>query len=382
MSPQKNFMSSLLPAFDDLDATATWVSSTASQHPKPVFDMADFSAFNVDSAFPSVGDSDLEKLFDFKFPSPVLAETQGLDTGLGSFTAVPPSSTLPSGPAFIPSNLPAADNMTFNALQLDMFDSFTPSGSPLAASSGYTSPAFEFSPTPALTMCPTVDSTPGARSNSRSSSRSSFSAQTEDVKPVLSRVPSTASTASSIIGPDGKPKKQHLCPYVDCARHHRTFRSNADLQRHIRSHRGERPHACPSPGCGKAYGQHNKMVNHVKQQHPALLPYVEVGRSRRRTTTSAPVSTASSRANSVPRTSSAASTPAPHAASHTPTSVGPTRTATTQAPRAAPYSIPDPASTAAARLAYTLGATRGDNGVSLTAHARLRNEVFGHPMWS
>jgi uncharacterized C2H2 Zn-finger protein len=186
-------------------------------------------------------------------------------------------------------NANAHGNANANALQLDT-TSLTPSGSPRTG--GYPSPSFELSPTPGLTH-PTA-STPGPRSHTRCSSRSS-----DGLASGLTSVVVTPGGGSPIIpiraslGGGGRknsavangtfiPKKSHLCPFESCERHTRTFRSNADLQRHIRSHKGEKPHKCPSHDCQKAYGQQNKMVKHVESQHPHLLAMVEVGRTRTR----------------------------------------------------------------------------------------------------
>ncbi|RSH77893.1 uncharacterized protein EHS24_002964 [Apiotrichum porosum] len=328
---------SLLPAFDESvhSSTATWVTSTV-----PKFIADDFAPYD----FPNTTgnqpmDNDFEALFNIKFPSPILPETAIFDSGIPGISSAPQaaleSALAAATGASTMACAPALTDKANNALQLDMFD-ITPAHSPLAGSSSYASPAFQFSPTPGLTACPTVDSTPAPRSNSRCSSRSSFSLQNDTDKPV----------ADTIIGPDGKVKKLHLCPYEECARHTRTFRSNADLQRHIRSHRGERPYACPAPGCDKAYGQQNKMVNHVKQQHPALTSLVEIGRSRRRApaaaaaaATAAAVASGASSTASTP-SSSAASTPARAAAVRTVSSPATARSVSASSSRAAPYAVP------------------------------------------
>lgn len=186
-------------------------------------------------------------------------------------------------------------------------------------SSGYNSPAFQMSPTPGLTAsgCVTVNSTPAPRTISRCSTRSTNTNGDKDGEPKEEPKQLLKQTASGF-----KPKKPHLCPYPNCERNTRTFRSNADLERHIRSHRGERPHKCPAIGCGKAYGQRNKMANHVKQQHPPLFPMVDTGRTRgpRRVLAEAAANGAASRTPSA--ASSAASTPN-SSVLHTPTRPAP-----------------------------------------------------------
>lgn len=299
---------SLLPAFDDdgtglFDATASWVSSnTAKPSANPKFVAEDFNFdFATFAGAPSsntqhhfTGDDSIEALFDFKFPSPSLPAPVAFDTGLATLAPVPTAQHQPQPqPQPQPSSsaqLMTAASADANALQLQVTpeQTFTPTGSPHTTSAGYASPsAFQYSPTPGLTMCPTVTSTPAPRSTSRCSSRSPFSHSADgSAAEHAARLPSSAVTVAAAHNhynnnsPLPKVKKVHLCPFEGCARATRTFRSNADLQRHIRSHRGERPYACPAPNCGKAYGQQNKMVNHVRQQHPALLSVIEVGRSR------------------------------------------------------------------------------------------------------
>ncbi|KAL1411262.1 hypothetical protein Q8F55_002213 [Vanrija albida] len=285
---------SLLPAFDDdgtglFGATASWVSSTSAKPSTNAkftpedfnFDFATFAgAASAADQHHYTGDSSLDALFtDFKFPSPSLPAPVVFDTGmpLAAVAAVDQQSS---------AQVMAAASADANALQLQVTpeSAFTPTGSPHTTSAGYASPStFQYSPTPGLTMCPTVTSTPAPRSNSRCSSRSSFSHPADVAAAERARLASTVVNGHAHLnhnGPVPKLKKLHLCPFDGCARATRTFRSNADLQRHIRSHRGERPYGCPAPNCGKAYGQQNKMVNHVRQQHPALLSCIEVGRSR------------------------------------------------------------------------------------------------------
>lgn len=65
----------------------------------------------------------------------------------------------------------------------------------------------------------------------------------------------------------GSKDKKHFCPEIDCPRNTRSFGSNADLQRHINMHKGYKPFPCEYPGCGKAYGQRNKLVKHGMREH-------------------------------------------------------------------------------------------------------------------
>lgn len=228
----------------------------------------------------------------------------------GHFDTSDKISTALSGSTLQTETVQTKTDPSDNALQLNVVDplQLSPTSGTLdfdanncgsGTQSGYGTPAFQLSPTPGLTMCPTVDSTPGPRTTSRCSSRSSFSfPETDGTHSAMTSASCTpASTPGSIRkvigGHHGRknsavangtftPKRPHLCTYPDCERSTRTFRSNADLQRHLRSHKGERPYACPAQDCGKAYGQQNKMVKHVEQQHPMLLPRVEMNRTRTR----------------------------------------------------------------------------------------------------
>ncbi|BEJ16077.1 hypothetical protein CspHIS471_0506820 [Cutaneotrichosporon sp. HIS471] len=231
--------------------------------------------------------------------SPTLPPPTVFDTGLPNHYSGPSASTItmapmPTIPAPINSSALAANlqrvvDANANALQLDT-TSLTPSGSPRTG--GYPSPSFQLSPTPGLTN-PTT--TPGPRSHSRCSSHSSSDGLASGftsvvvtpgggspVLPIRTSLGGGGRKNSAVANGTFIPKKSHLCPYPACERHTRTFRSNADLQRHIRSHKGEKPHKCPSTDCQKAYGQQNKMVKHVESQHPHLLSMVELGRTRTR----------------------------------------------------------------------------------------------------
>ncbi|GMK55408.1 hypothetical protein CspeluHIS016_0204640 [Cutaneotrichosporon spelunceum] len=234
--------------------------------------------------------------------SPTLPPPTVFDTGLpthyagaaaSAITMAPmPTIQAPVNSTALAANLQRVVDANANALQLDT-TSLTPSGSPRTG--GYPSPSFELSPTPGLTN-PT-EGTPGPRSHSRCSSHSSSDGLASGftsvvvtpgggspVLPIRTSLGGGGRKNSAVANGTFIPKKDHLCPYQACERHTRTFRSNADLQRHIRSHKGEKPHKCPSTDCQKAYGQQNKMVKHVESQHPHLLSMVELGRTRTRRT--------------------------------------------------------------------------------------------------
>lgn len=304
----------LLPPYGDsglLDPSTSWSNNLAAQGANAKFGFNDDFA----AAFGTVAHATNTNSYQYNYlESPTLPPAQVFDTGLPhngqptnngvTVAPMPVAHGAAMSSTHLASNLQRiADsaNDDGNALQLDTASLATPTGSPRTNPSSYPSPSFQLSPTPGLTLCPTVDSTPGPRSHSRCSSHSSFSAMSGVASGFNSviQTPATSSTTSPImplrtsLGGGGrknsavangtfKPKKDHLCPYEICERHTLTFRSNADLQRHVRSHRGLRPHVCPAKDCPKAYGQQNKLVKHVESIHPHLLPLVEMGRTRTR----------------------------------------------------------------------------------------------------
>lgn len=337
----------LLPPYGDSslldDPTTSWANNGMANAPGPSskfgFSNDDFAATFDSNGQVSAPSGANNYQFGY-FDSPTLPPAQVFDTGLPNNGSAPnnangvtmapmPSANSaahanPVSSANLAANLQrvaesnsaasGANNSKANALQLDTSSLNTPAGSP--GTSSYPSPAFQLSPTPGLTLCPTVDSTPGPRSHSRCSSRSSLSvkADNDGVASALSSVVTTPATTGvtsplvplrSNLGGGGRknsavangtfvPKVPHLCPFESCERHTRTFRSNADLQRHVRSHNGERPHVCSAPGCKKDYGQHNKLVRHIESNHPELLHTIEIRRGRRRTAGAA-AATANSR---------------------------------------------------------------------------------------
>jgi hypothetical protein len=293
-----------------------------------------------------MNDTDLEALFGIKFPTPSSEGLTMMLPAVGATTISAANSSTLVTSTFNDNTIPSTSSTSeqgANALQLDIADLMTPVGSPSA--NGFNTP-FTYSPTPALSMGPTVASTPAAtpRAASRCSSRSSFSAtnttNSEANTPASEGVPATPA-----VDANGRPRKEHLCPYTDCPRNIRTFRSNADLQRHIRSHRGERPYSCPSPDCNKAYGQQNKMVNHVRQQHPHLLHVVETGRRRRRDPAASTCKAAHpTTPTSTSTPSRVASTPgSAQSSAGSGNGTGPIRVAVTPAiNRVAPYNVPNP----------------------------------------
>ncbi|RKO98723.1 hypothetical protein CXG81DRAFT_2305, partial [Caulochytrium protostelioides] len=51
-----------------------------------------------------------------------------------------------------------------------------------------------------------------------------------------------------------------VCSYPDCGMR---FSRNIKLERHYRTHTGERPFHCPAPGCGKSYARKDHLGRHT-----------------------------------------------------------------------------------------------------------------------
>ncbi|KAL7422201.1 hypothetical protein Q5752_002847 [Cryptotrichosporon argae] len=133
------------------------------------------------------------------------------------------------------------------------------------------------SPTPALTHCSTVQSTPHQltphhRSLSSCSTFSSLSlppAQHSLGLHPLTRAAGSSTAANS--GATDKPNRAFFCTADPaCPRATRSFLSNADLKRHLNSHEGKKPYTCDVPGCGRRYGQNYRLITHMQKHHPEI----------------------------------------------------------------------------------------------------------------
>jgi len=71
--------------------------------------------------------------------------------------------------------------------------------------------------------------------------------------------------------PSSVTKKKYTCPEETCKR--RTFKRKADLERHNRTHTGERRFECKFEGCNrvgkKAFTRRDKLVDHQRKIHKA-----------------------------------------------------------------------------------------------------------------
>ena len=71
----------------------------------------------------------------------------------------------------------------------------------------------------------------------------------------------------------GPESTSHICFWKDCPRNGQPFKAKYKLINHIRVHTGEKPFACPFPGCGKLFARSENLKIH-KRTHTGEKPFV------------------------------------------------------------------------------------------------------------
>jgi len=62
----------------------------------------------------------------------------------------------------------------------------------------------------------------------------------------------------------GPEQCNHICFWDDCPRESKPFKAKYKLVNHIRVHTGEKPFACPFPGCGKVFARSENLKIHKR----------------------------------------------------------------------------------------------------------------------
>lgn len=65
----------------------------------------------------------------------------------------------------------------------------------------------------------------------------------------------------------------HICYWIGCSRNGRPFKAKYKLVNHIRVHTGEKPFACPHPGCGKVFARSENLKIH-KRTHTGKFRFI------------------------------------------------------------------------------------------------------------
>ncbi|XP_026878118.2 zinc finger protein ZIC 2b [Electrophorus electricus] len=71
----------------------------------------------------------------------------------------------------------------------------------------------------------------------------------------------------------GPEQCNHVCFWEDCPRESKPFKAKYKLVNHIRVHTGEKPFACPFPGCGKVFARSENLKIH-KRTHTGEKPFL------------------------------------------------------------------------------------------------------------
>ncbi|XDV15123.1 hypothetical protein PO909_015254 [Leuciscus waleckii] len=70
----------------------------------------------------------------------------------------------------------------------------------------------------------------------------------------------------------GPEQCNHICFWDECPRESKPFKAKYKLVNHIRVHTGEKPFACPFPGCGKVFARSENLKIH-KRTHTGEKPF-------------------------------------------------------------------------------------------------------------